>query len=184
MRQGLNVFGASPTAIPTSRIDGDPTATLVRAAGEAEVALGKNLSFSLAPRGQYAFDPLLSFEEFTEGNYTVWRGFDPGVILGDSGVGMSAEVRGPRLPFSLAGNADIRLQPYVFGDAAWVWNKDVSGSQRLTSAGGGVRAELGDRFRLDATLAVPLERAGFQTKRGDPRFLLTLTTRLLPWRNN
>ena len=51
-----------------------------------------------------------------------------------------------------------------------------------TSAGGGVRANLGSRFRLDAALAFPLERAGLQTKRGDPRLLVTLTSRLIPWR--
>ena len=37
---------------------------------------------------------------------------------------------------------------------------------------------------VDATLAVPLERAGLQTKRHAPRFLITFTTRLLPWRTN
>ena len=38
-----------------------------------------------------------------------------------------------------------------------------------------------DRFRLDLALAIPTEKAGLQTKRGDPRVLLTLTTRLVPW---
>ena len=73
----------------------------------------------------------------------------------------------------------------VFGDVARVWNKGPgTPSERLSSTGGGVRAELGDRFRLDATVAVPLERAGLQTKRGNARFLLTFTTRLLPWRTD
>ena len=65
-----------------------------------------------------------------------------------------------------------------------MWNKGPGGTDRLSSAGGGLRAELGDRFRLDATLAVPLQRAGLQTERGDPCFLLTLTTRIRPWRTN
>jgi hemolysin activation/secretion protein len=65
-----------------------------------------------------------------------------------------------------------------------VWNKGPGGEDHLSSAGGGVRADLGDRFQLDATVAVPLERTGLQTKRGNARFLLTLTTRLLPWRTN
>ncbi len=92
-----------------------------------------------------------------------------------------AELRGPRLP--VAQSRDIRVQPFVYFDAAWVWNKGISGSQRLTSVGGGIRSEVGARFRLEATLAVPLERVGLQARRNDPRFLLTLTTRLLPWRN-
>ena len=190
-RKGVDLFDASPNcrgvgcpggATPPSRLDGKATATVIRASGVGEFALGRDFAFALLPRAQYAFDPLLSFEEFTGGNYTVGRGYDPGVILGDSGVGVSAELRGPR--YRVKDDAELRVQPYVFGDAAWTWNKGSDPDDHLSSAGGGLRAELGDRFRLDATLAVPLERAGLQTKRGDPRFLLTFTTRLLPWRND
>ena len=43
--------------------------------------------------------PLLSFEEFSAGNYTVGRGYDPGALLGDSGFGTQAELRyGSRVP--------------------------------------------------------------------------------------
>lgn len=190
-RKGIDVFKASPNcrgvacpggATSPSRLDGKATAAVVRANATAEFALGHDFAFALLPRGQYAFDPLLSFEEFTAGNYTVGRGYDPGVILGDSGIGVSAELRGPR--YRISDGSDLRVQPYVFGDIARVWNKGPGGNDHLKSAGGGLRAELGDRFRLDATVAVPLERAGLQTKRGNPRFLLTLTTRILPWRTN
>ena len=191
LRQGLDVFNASPNCkgvacpggtSPPSRLDGDPTATVVHFSGVGEFGLARDLAIALLPRAQYASQPLLSFEEFTGGNYTVGRGYDPGVILGDSGIGLSAELRGPRM--KLSDNSDLRLQPYVFGDAAKVWNKGIGGEDHLSSAGGGVRVDLGDRFQLDAAMAVPLERAGLQAKRGDPRFLLTLTTRLLPWRKN
>ena len=61
-----------------------------------------------------------SFEEFTAGNYTVGRGYDPATLSGDSGVGLTAELRGPRLmPMA---RSKLSLQPYVFGDAAWVWD--------------------------------------------------------------
>lgn len=189
LRKGLDVFDASPNcrgvacpngAVSTSRLDGKPTATVVRFSGVSEFALNDDFAVALIPRGQYAFDPLLSFEEFTAGNYTVGRGYDPGALLGDSGVGVSAELRGPRS--KIYEGSEFRLQTYFFGDVARVWNKGPAPSERLSSLGGGVRGELGDRFRIDATVAVPLERAGLQTKRGDARFLLTLTTRLLPWR--
>jgi hemolysin activation/secretion protein len=191
LRQGLDIFNASPNCngvacpagvTPPSRLDGDPTATVIHFNGVGEFALGRNFAVALMPRAQYAFDPLLSFEEFTAGNYTVGRGYDPGAILGDSGIGLSAELRGPRI--KVADSSDFRVQPYVFGDIAHVWNKGPGGEDHLSSAGGGVRADLGDRFQLDATVAVPLERTGLQTKRGNARFLLTLTTRLLPWRTN
>ena len=188
LRQGLAILDATQgciglacvTLTPTSRADGSPTATIIRFAGEAQVAIGHSAAIVLAPRGQYAFGPVLAFEEFTAGNYTVGRGYDPGTLTGDSGVGLTAELRGPR--FLANNDHTLTLQPYVFGDAAWAWTKNLAGSQRLTSAGGGLRAEWGDRFRLDAALAVPLERAGISATRGSARFLVTLTTRLLPWR--
>ena len=125
------------------------------------------------------FKSLLSFEEFTAGNYTVGRGYDPAVLSGDSGAGLAVELRGPRLPLGSKGN--LSLQPYLFGDAAWVWNKnDGEGSDHLTSVGGGVRAELSDRFHLDTAVAVPLEKTGIDNRKGDVRLLVTLTSRILP----
>lgn len=186
-RKGLAVLDATrpcqgaacATAVPASRADASPTATVLRWQGEYERAVGR-VSLLLAPRAQYAFKPLFSFEEFSAGNFTVGRGYDPGELIGDDAVGGTAELRGPRLP--LGKSRSIRVQPFVFGDVAWVWNKGVAGSQRLTSAGGGIRSDVGSRFRLEATLAVPLEKVGLQASRSKPRFLVTLTTRLLPWR--
>lgn len=188
LRQGLNILDATRGCAgvgcigqtPTSRFDGSPTATVLRGQAEYERALGK-VAIAVMPRAQYAFKPLLSFEEFSAGNYTVGRGYDPGDVIGDSAVGLSAELRGPRLRI---GDGDVRVQPFVFGDVAWAWNKGVPGADRLVSAGGGLRTEINERFRLDATLAVPLERTRFQARKPDPRFLVTLTTRLLPWRTN
>ena len=97
--------------------DGDPTATVLRAEGQGELALGRSLAFVIAPRAQYAFDPLMSFEEFTAGNYTVGRGYDPATLSGDSGVGIAAELRGPRLQ-PLARSK--LLAAICLGGAAWV----------------------------------------------------------------
>lgn len=181
IRRGLGIFDATDgdEDVPPSRFDGDATATVIRAAAQGELALGRDFAVSLSPRFQYALDPLLSFEEFTAGNYTVGRGYDPATLSGDSGIGVTAELRGPRiLPLK---QSQLSIQPYIFGDAAWVWNKhDGQGAEQLTSAGGGVRAELTDRLRLDGTIAVPLEKAGFENRKGDVRALVTLTSRILP----
>lgn len=187
LRQGLAILDATrgctglacAATVPTSRADGSATATVIRWQSEYERSVGR-ASFVLSPRAQYAFKPLFSFEEFSAGNFTVGRGYDPGELIGDDAVGIAGEVRGPRLP--VGSSRSIRVQPFVFGDMAWVWNKDVPGNDRLTSLGGGVRSEIGSRFRLEATLAVPLEKVGLQASRSKPRFLMTLTTRLLPWR--
>jgi len=181
LRKGLDILGATDgdEAIGPSREDGDASATVIRVGGQGELALGRDISVAVSPRAQIAFDPVLAFEEFTAGNYTVGRGYDPSTLSGDSGVGLSAEIRGPRLmPIK---RSKLTVQPYVFGDAAWVWNKnDGLGSDRLTSAGGGIRAELSDRLRLDTSLAVPLEKTGFDNRKGDVRLLVTLTGRILP----
>ena len=126
-------------------------------------------------------DEVLPFEQFTAGNYTIGRGYDPSILTGDSGAGVAVELRGPRLtPFP---RTPLQVQPYVFGDAAWTWTRgQFSDPKHLTSAGGGIRGELSDRAALDAAIAFPLERTGMIDRhKGDPRFLLTLTTRLLPW---
>ncbi len=191
LRRGLDIFNASEGCdgvflcggeTPTSRLDGDPTGTLIRFNANAEYALSSAIAVAVMPRGQIGFDPLLSFEEFTGGNYTVGRGYDPATITGDSGLGATVELRGPRL--SPLKRTQLLVQPYVFGDRAWVWNKNVDDRHnRLTSAGAGVRAALANRLSLDAVVAVPLEKAGVENRRGDTRFLLTLTSRLLPWRS-
>lgn len=194
LRQGLGFLGNSqdcglalvrcsaPGVIPVSRLEADTTAFVVRAAANLEFRPIPILAFALRPRAQYAPHPLLSYEEMSAGNFTVGRGYDPGTLTGDSGAGVAGEVRlGSLVPSS---NRDIALQGFGFVDSAWLWNND-SGTpndpQHLISVGGGLRAAWGDRFNLDAGLAVPLKRVGLQTRRGDVRFLVNLTMRLVPW---
>lgn len=186
LRRGLNLFGASrachslscATLVPASRADGRATATTIRWQSEFERRFGQ-LALSVAPRAQYAFRPLLSFEEFSAGNYTIGRGYEPGVLVGDDALGFTLEARGPRM--RLTAKATVRLQPFSFVDHVQVWNKDAPSGMRLASVGAGVRAELGTRFRLEATVAVPLSRPPALDRRPGTRFLVSLTSRLLPW---
>ncbi len=184
-RQGLGIFDATEFCagcpVQPSRVPGTAKGTVVRAAALAEVRPIPNIAFSLAPRAQYSDDPLFAYEEFSAGNYTAGRGYDPGALTGDSGFGFQSEIRiGGANPGAID---EFAFQPFAFFDAAWVWNNRdaMSASQSLYSAGGGVRAAYGDRFRLDLALAVPLKRAGVQTERGDARLLISFTTRLVPW---
>lgn len=188
LRRGLDILGASDPCnlvcalvrTPTTRADGDPEATLVRGEIAAEAALGDQFSVYVRGRGQIAFDPVLSFEEISGGNFTIGRGYDPGVIVGDDGAGYQVEFRGPQI--TPVNEVAFSFQPFVFMDAAWTWDDGRPGDpQRLMSVGGGVRARLNDRFRLDLTVAVPTERAGLLVDTPDPRILFTLTTLLLPW---
>jgi hemolysin activation/secretion protein len=195
LRQGLHALGATHDCgplgvnclgqgdIPPTRLEGKSDATVLRFTGYGEVRPLPKLTAALGVRAQYAWDPLLSFEEFSAGNYTVGRGYDPGALLGDRGWGTQAELRyGSRIPLSARKPA---VEGYVFWDHAKVSNEDrtaiFTGTEHLNSVGGGARMNW-DRFVLDAGVAVPLTHLGLLGRKPDTRFLVSLTTRLWPWR--
>ncbi|MBC2778036.1 ShlB/FhaC/HecB family hemolysin secretion/activation protein [Parasphingopyxis marina] len=186
IRQGLDIFDATDpgifpaVAIPQTRTAGKAGATVIRFEGLAEFRPSPVIAFVLQPRAQISWDPLLSYEEFSAGNYTVGRGYDPGTIIGDQGFGFRSEIRFssavPRTRESWA------LQPYGFFDAVWVWNDDpvfsgFGGSDELWSAGAGLRANYGDLARFDATFTVPIERTNITRTRPDPRLLISMLIR-------
>jgi hemolysin activation/secretion protein len=195
LRQGLDAFGATdrcgpaginclgPGDVPPTRVEGHADATVLRWTGYGEYRPMPKLTLALGLRAQYAWKPLFSFEEFSAGNYTVGRGYDPGALLGDKGFGSQAEIRyGSRIPVSAKRPG---IEGYAFWDHALVRNRDntvvVAGREHLNSIGAGARVNW-DRFILDAALAIPLTRIGPLNKRPDPRVLVSLTTRLWPWR--
>ena len=193
LRKGLNIFGASEPCGPAgincvapnigpSRTEGISTAGVVRALLYGEYRPIPKLTFALGARAQYAWKPLLSFEQFSAGNYTVGRGYDPGALLGDRGWGTQAEIRiGTRIPRA---SNKAAVEGYAFWDHARVSNLDrlliIDQSNHLDSVGGGARVTF-DRFTLDGGLAVPLTRIGAPARKPPVRFLISLTTRLWPW---
>lgn len=193
VRQGLDMLGASQGCGPAfvlctpagadvpSRLDGDSTALVVRANGQFDFRPMPRIKFSLAPRAQYSPDALLSYEQISGGSYTAGRGYDPGSVLGDSGIGAQVEAAyGSLVPSSFGG---IAWQPYVFFDFMAVDTNNLPGGfDTISSAGGGVRTAWGNRVRLDVFGAAPLERTPFQTQRGDFRLLINLSIQLVPWR--
>ena len=192
LRKGLDIFGASDPCGPSacvgtgrvgpSRPEGRATAALVRYSAYGEFRPVQKVTFALGANAQYSRRPLLSFEEFSAGNYTTGRGYDPGTLLGDSGFGTQAELRfGSRVPKS-AGKAAI--EGYAFYDQAFVRNRDrlldLDQSNHLNSVGAGARVSF-SRFALDAAVAIPLTRVGLLDEKPDPRILINLTSRLWPW---
>jgi len=195
LRQGLDLFGATepcgpafarctaPGVVPPGRLEGDAGATSLRFEALGEFRPRPKLTLAAGIRAQATGDPLLSFEQYSAGNYTIGRGYDPGTLLADSGIGVQAELRyGSLVP---PGPRKLAWQAFAFLDAARVSEAGrvptLTGGRSLVSAGAGFRAALGDGARLEAVLAVPLERAGVPATRPDPRLLLSLTTRLWPW---
>lgn len=191
-RHGINGLGASagcrtnpalctaPGAIPVSRNEGDPSALVLRASGEFTVRPHPKIALTTLPRVQYARRPLLAYEEMSAGNFTIGRGYDPGSQIGDSGIAYASEVRfGTAVPRSAR---DMAVQPFVFMDLAWIWNRDTSfaglNPQRLASVGGGIRFNLGEIARLEVMVAEPLRDVGLVPTRPPTRFLFSLTTQL------
>ena len=195
LRKGLDVFSASPDCrkdaaacfgagvIAPSRAEADPDPLILRGQMGVEYRPDPLFTFSLETSGQFSKDPLPAFEEFAAGSFSVGRGYDPGAVLGDSGIGVTLETRyGSLMP---DGPQETAFQPYLFTDIAWAWNEDPSrkpaNPDRLWSAGAGVRAVLGSSIQADAFVAVPLERPDLSPDRGDVRFMFSLTAKLFPW---
>jgi len=192
LRQGIDAFGASsgckpiasclPPNVGISNVLADPTAFVARLHGAFEFRPMPHLTLALSPVVQVAGSALLSYEQISFGNYTIGRGLDPGIVLADNGVGTSLELRyGSLYPRKRDGFA---FEPFIFVDAAKGWLHDKGARpdpHEVLTAGGGVRARWGDHLDLGVIFAAPLERAGYQAKRGPARLLLTLTARLLPW---
>ena len=193
-RKGIDIFGASEDCrinplgcvaggkAPPTRIEANPTPFVIKGEVGAEFRPMPDWTFSLEADGQWSDDPLPAFEEYAAGNYSIGRGYNPGAILGDRGIGLSAEIRyGSLMPKQAATPS---IQPYVFTDVAWTWNRDpsrrASNPDQLWSAGGGIRSALGSRLQGDVFVAVPLEKPDF-APRGDVRVLFSLTARLFPW---
>jgi len=192
LRQGLGILGASeacgagfgncvgPGVVPLSRLDADPTGFVIRGESFADFRPQPNWGFRLRTRFQYSPDPLLSYEQFSGGNYTIGRGYDPGAVIGDSGVAAQFETFvGSQIPDTPDG---IAVQPFAFVDYAGVWTNNIADDYAdIFSVGGGLRATIGRQAVLDISGAVPLERAPFATSKGDIRLLMSLTVQLVPW---
>jgi len=192
LRQGIDALGASPACNPVaiclppnvglSNLSADPTAFVARFQGVFEYRPVPRLTLAVSPVAQLAGSPLLSYEQISFGSYTVGRGLDPGVVLGDDGIGTSVELRyGSLFPRQRNGFA---FEPFVFLDYAkgWIHDRGLNPDPRdVLTTGGGMRARWSDHLDAALTFAAPLQRAGYQTKRGPARLLFTITARLVPW---
>lgn len=155
--KGLDIMGARKTGSrDLSRQDG--TSDFLKWNGSLMrlQSLPYNFQLFAAISGQYTNDPLLSSEEFGFGGAYVGRGYDPSEITGDRGFSASAELQYN----ALVPEWELALQPFAFYDAGKVWNIDPSGrsDRSATSAGGGVRFNLGGVWTLDTVASVPLTK--------------------------
>lgn len=180
VRQGLSIFGATKQGefeggFTPSRFDGDPTALVVRGGLDGLFSFGSRLALHGRLRTQWANNPLLNFEEFSIGNLTIGRGYDPGSNSGDRAVGVRLE---PRV--MLLSNPKFRLESFAFADRVWLWNIDpnaLEAKRKLDSFGGGLRALLPGFGYAELMYARPQDRALLipGARRASDRLLLSIT---------
>jgi hemolysin activation/secretion protein len=145
--QGLPGIGATDNGAATlSRKGGYTDFTKLTGQVNYLAPLGHGFSLALGGRGQYAFEPLINGELISFGGVQTGRGYDPGAIVGDHGVGGSFELRYD-VPF--ANSWLLGIEPYIFTDGAETWYIQRGAAidtslknQSIASAGGGVRLTL------------------------------------------
>jgi hemolysin activation/secretion protein len=173
LRKGINGLGATPYGNPlASRFGGRPDATVVRADVQIAARLVGPITASVSTSWQYTDTPLLSYEEFSAGNLSIGRGYDPSAASGDRALGSTIEIS--TAPFQFAKRSVFR--PYAFLDAVRLTNIGPgAGQQTLRSAGYGIRAQIGPWFALDAAWAHPFDRLAPGLPMPANRILVSLT---------
>ena len=143
LRKGLPFMGYSSNTnqftAKTSRPGGYAAYTKIGIQLSRLQALKGNFSVLAVAKGQWAFVPLLSAEQYTFGGNPLGRGYDPAEIIGDRGASGSVELRYD-LNMSYFINS---LQFYSFYDIGSIWNILVNSSSpnkvSASSTGLGVR---------------------------------------------
>ena len=190
VRKGISVLGATPLGVDgsgfqPSRFEGDPQAFEIRGTINQTLrpfARFDRFSFEMSSYGQWSNHPLLNLEEFSIGNLTYGRGYDPGANSGDRAVAVRLSPRMRLTPRS----GVVQVEAAGFLDAVHLWNLDSQSSEasrQLRSVGGGLRFSVANRIAAEVTYAHPLDFAlSIDTKRPPDRLLVSLTTQLFPWR--
>lgn len=177
VRHGTTALGASDYGeIEASRFLGVPGALVWRAELQAGARLTGPLVGTLALSWQHTDDPLLAYEEFSIGNLSVGRGYDPSAASGDRAFAMSVEFT--TTPFESPWG--MAWRPYAFFDMAELTNLPPdAGKLDLSSGGLGVRVQLTPTTDIDVGWARPFDSlSGPGGDRPASRLLISLSTTL------
>lgn len=165
--QGLDVFGARETGDANlSRSEGVTDFTKLNASVSRQQSMFDDAAVYVAARGQYSSDPLLSAEEFAYGGSLMGRGYDASELAGDNGLASTIELR----YFGSPPLDKLQYQPFMFYDVGKIWNEDIITATKdatATSAGVGMRFNVGESLVGDVTLAVPLKRPANASQSGN-----------------
>lgn len=178
LSQGLDILGARETGSTNlSRQTGHSDYKKIEVDLNRIQQINQDWQLYGALSGQYAWDPLLSSEEFGYGGQSLGRGYDPSEITGDHGISASLELRYQGMP----AYKEVNYEPFLFYDIGKVWKPDAAKADQIVSgasAGAGLKFNYNDRFSGDFTAAAPLtlpasDPPGY-TKDNGVRFLLRI----------
>jgi hemolysin activation/secretion protein len=179
--QGFDVLGVRKAgSVDLSRNEGRPDFQKIFASAGRVQSLPYNFDVLMAFQGQYAFDPLLSSEEFGFGGGQMGRGYDPSEITGDKGIAATLEIRKNIVPQNFV----AALQAYTFYDFGKVWDIDPSSKNAVSAASSGVglRVGLPSGWSGDLNMSVPLtkdsENPPKYSNGQSPRILVSLQKKI------
>ena len=136
----------------STKCDLSPTVITSDASGFSAVLTGQ---------GQYSLSPLITGELISFGGLQTGRGYDPGGINGDHGLGGSAELRYDKL---LDNSVLLAVEPYAYFDTARTFyiqrGVAIDASlmdQSIASVGGGIRSLLAYNASLGLEVSQTLD---------------------------
>ena len=178
LRQGLPILDATRRGDDfKSRPNGTGSAGVLRGTVSRLQGLFGDFALFGTASGQYAFDDLLSDQEFNVGGLRFGRGYDQMEISGDHGAGVTAEFQYTRWP---GWRFLDSYQVFAFYDYGRVWSRSDDGLEdSLSSTGVGVRLSPIEELSLDLQVAFPLTRDSQRANDGrSPQVLFRAVGRL------
>jgi hemolysin activation/secretion protein len=134
-----------------------PDSTFFAWQGQAQWVRRLDEDFLFVLRGDVQLSPsaLVPLEQFRLGGIDNVRGYRQDLLLGDSGLFASAEVRIPIIRFN---SIDGVIQLTPFFDIGTVWNSDEIeiDNETLSAIGLGLNFTAGDRFSARLDWGIPL----------------------------
>jgi len=171
--QGLGIMGATgsaavselglPVLSQSGGTHGNPEFTKLSGNLHYTRSIWGPLNLAFWTQGQYAFAPLVAGEQIAFGGSQIGRGYDPGAVTGDHGIGGSFELR---YDVPMPDYYITLLQPYAYYETAKVWNRHGAAAGVLVTAAGVVgtgqgltleSAGLGLRITLPRNLTAAFE---------------------------
>lgn len=157
LRKGIDHFGASDGP-KLARSRGDMVADYALVRGDVSYAQPIWPFFELFGKASFQLsdEPLPTYEEMTLGELTVGRGFEPGAITGDRGIGLTGEIR--YHPQGVDFSWLDRLEVYGFIDYGRIYDINKPTGQEfedLMSIGFGTRFQVLEMLYGDVYFASP-----------------------------